>query len=253
MKPALEVLPTAALASQAAADRFTVAAGDAIRARGRFVVALSGGSTPLHMYERIAAGAHASAVDWTRVQVLWSDERCVPSDDAQSNYRMARETLLDHVPIPQANVHRVRGEDEPVEAASAYEGVLRRVLATSAERPGGSSGGRVDLVLLGLGEDGHTASLFPGMVDVHESQHWVRAVHAPAVVPPWRVTFTPAAINAAVAVDFLVTGSAKAAIVRDVLEGLHRPHELPAQLVAAASGRVTWVLDAAAAAGLRKA
>ena len=197
-------------------------------------MALAGGSTPRSMYAQLAAAPFASMVEWSKVQVLWGDERCVPPDDKASNYRMAREALLDHVPVAAANVHRIRGEDDPNEAAAAYEREMQRM----------------DLVLLGLGEDGHTASLFPGAVAAHDDPRRVIAVRAP-VVPAWRVTLTPVVINAATEVAFLVAGAAKAGVVQRVLEGPRRPHKLPAQLIAPASGRVAWFLDAAAAAELR--
>ena len=247
----LEVLPTAALAAQAAARRFVAAANDAIRSRGEFVVALSGGSTPRSMYARLAAEPDASGVNWSRVQVLWGDERCVPPDHAASNYRMAREALLDHVPIPAANAHRIRGEDDPAEAATVYERVIRGVLRTPIGPPRDAPGARIDLVLLGLGEDGHTASLFPGAVAVHGSPCWVRAEYVQAV-SAWRVTLTPITFNAAAEVAFLVTGVAKAPILRQVLEGPWRPYQLPAQLIAPTAGRVRWFVDAPAAAALRR-
>ena len=177
-----------------------------------------------------------SSVMWSRVQVLWGDERCVPPDHVESNYRMARETLLDHVPVPAANVHRIHGEDDPAIAAAAYETTLRALA-------------RIDLVLLGLGEDGHTASLFPGGAAVHEQTRWVMAAQA-APGSMWRITLTPAVINAAAEVLFLVSGGAKAGILRRVIAGPRRPQELPAQAIATSNGRVRWCVDAAAAAEL---
>jgi 6-phosphogluconolactonase len=247
----LEVLPTAALVAEAAARRFVAAANDAIRARGEFVVALSGGSTPRSLYLRLAAESGGSNLDWSRIQVLWSDERCVPPDDAASNYRMARQTLLDHVPIPAANVHRIHGEDDPAAAAAAYERVLRSVLRRPTGPPCGTPATRIDLVLLGLGVDGHTASLFPGTAAVQDRRSWVRAEYVQAE-SAWRVTLTPVIINAAACVAFLVSGEAKADVVRKVLEGPRRPHELPAQRIAPADGRVVWFVDAPAAASLRR-
>jgi len=246
----LQVLPSASLVAEAAARRFVAIANDAIRARGEFVVALSGGSTPRSMYARLAAEPAASNVNWSRLQVLWGDERCVPPDHAASNYRMAREALLDHVPIPAANVHRIRGEDDPGAAATAYEQVIRGVLRTPTGPPRGPSAARIDLVLLGLGVDGHTASLFPGAVAVHDSPSWVRAEYARKQCRRGG-SRSPLIINAAAVVAFVVTGGAKAAIVRKVLEGPHRPHELPAQLIAPAAGHVLWFVDAPAAAALR--
>jgi len=188
-------------------------------------------------------------MDWSRVQFLWSDERCVPPDHPDSNYRMAREALLDHVPVPAANIHRIRGEAGPAEAAGEYERVLRSVLRTPSGAPGHGAGARIDLVLLGLGVDGHTASLFPGAPEILESTSWVRAGFIPTV-SAWRVTLTPILLNAAAEVAFLVTGGTKAAIVRQVLEGPRRPDRFPAQAIALVAGRTTWFLDSLAAAEL---
>lgn len=240
------VLPTVEALAEDAAQRFARAAGDAVHTRGEFVVAFSGGNTPRSLYARLAAPPYASAVPWSEVVVCWGDERCVPPDDAVSNYRMARETLLDHVPIPATQVHRIRGEDDPVAAARAYEQTLRSALRTPQGPPREAPGARIDLVLLGLGDDGHTASLFPGAPVATNGDSWV-AAHYVAAVSQWRVTLTPVIINAAAEVLFLVSGASKAAIVRRVLEGPLRPHELPAQLIAPADGRVLWLLDAAAA------
>ena len=242
MRADLAVLPSAAALADAAAGHFVAAAGDAISSRGQFIVALSGGSTPRDTYLRLGTGALVSKVMWSRVQVLWGDERCVPPDHMESNYRMARDTLLDRVPVPAGNVHRILGEDAPTSAAEAYEATLRALLRTPA-------GARIDLVLLGLGEDGHTASLFPGSAAVHEQTRWVLAARASAA-SMWRITLTPAVINAAAEVLFLVSGGAKAGILRRVLEGPRRPEELPAQAIAPSNGRVRWCVDAAAAADL---
>ena len=242
MRADLAVLPSAAALADAAAGRFVAAAGDAIASRGQFIVALSSGSTPRDTYLRLGTGALVSKVMWSRVQVLWGDERCVPPHDVESNYRMARETLLDRVPVPAENVHRIHGEDDPATAARVYETTLRALLRTPA-------GARIDLVLLGLGEDGHTASLFPGSAAVHEQTRWVMAARA-AAASMWRITLTPAVINAAVEVLFLVSGRAKAGILRRVLEGPRLPLELPAQAIAPSNGRVRWCVDAAAAADL---
>src|SRR3989449_3748140 len=224
MRADLAVLPSAAALADAAAGRFVAAAGDAIASRGQFIVALSGGSTPRDTYLRLGTAALVSKVMWSRVQVLWGDERCVPPQHVESNYRMARETLLDRVPVPAANVHRIHGEDDPGTAAEAYEGTLRALLRTPV-------GARIDLVLLGLGEDGHTASLFPGSAAVHEQTRWVMAARAGAA-SMWRITLTPAVINAAVEVLFLVSGGAKAGLLRPVLQGPRRPEAVPAPAMA---------------------
>lgn len=245
MTPLLEILPTPQLTAEAAARHFVTVAGEAVRTRGEFVVALSGGSTPKLLYELLATPQFANQVEWQRVRVVWGDERCVPPDDPASNYRMAREALLDRVPIPPANIHRIRGESDPTEAAAEYERVLRDVLRTPLGPPGGPGATRIDLVLLGLGLDGHTASLFPDSVAVRDSPHWVMADHR-STDTTWRVTLTPLVLNTANQVAFLVWGSDKASIVRQVLEGTRRPHQLPAQLIQPDSGRLRWFLDAAA-------
>jgi 6-phosphogluconolactonase len=235
------VVPDAAALADAAAGRFVAAAGDAIASHGQFIVALAGGSTPRDTYLRLGAETLRSKVTWSRVQIVWGDERCVPPHHVDSNYRMAREALLDRVPVPAANVHRIHGEDDPLSAAADYEATLRALLRTPA---------RIDLVLLGLGDDGHTASLFPGSAAVHEQTRWVMAVRADAATM-WRITLTPAVINAAAEVLFLVSGGAKAGILRRVLQGPRHPQELPAQVIAASNGRrVRWCVDAAAAADL---
>lgn len=247
----LEVLPDAARLADTAARRFIFAANTAIQARGEFIVALSGGSTPREVYSRLAREPFVSSLDWSRVRILWGDERCVPPDHAESNFRMARETLLDHVPVPEANVHRIRGEDDPAVAAATYERVLRTVLRTPSGPPRHVPASRLDLILLGLGSDGHTASLFPGGDSLRANARWVVAEYVRGA-SMWRVSLTPIVINAAAEIAFVVSGDAKAAIVRKVLEGPDRPQELPAQLIAPATGRLVWLLDAPAAADLQR-
>lgn len=247
----LEVLPSAALAAEAAARKFILAANDAIGSRGEFVVALSGGATPQSVYQRLAAEPFASSLDWSRVQVLWGDERCVPPAHEASNYRMARKTLLDTVPVREANLHRIHGEDDPSEAAAGYQRVLRSVLRTPVGAPRTVSGCRIDLVLLGLGLDGHTASLFPSATAHEAGSRWAVAARDPSGLM-WRVTLTPIVINAAADIVFLVSGGAKAAILRRVLEGPHRPNDLPAQSITPTAGRALWLVDAAAASDLRR-
>ncbi len=162
---------------------------------------------------------------------------------------MARETLLDRAPIPAANVHRIRGEDDPVTAAANYEATLRTLLATPAGPPHTTAGARIDLVLLGLGEDGHTASLFPNGVALNERLRWVVAEHV-AAVSMGRITLTPPVINAAAEILFLVSGGDKANILRRVLAGPRCPGELPAQMIVPLEGQMHWFVDAAAASAL---
>ncbi|MFV1858396.1 MAG: 6-phosphogluconolactonase [Anaerolineales bacterium] len=232
---------TKALA-QAAADRFVAASEDAIEKRGRFTVALSGGSTPQETYSRLADPSLATRVSWRNVLLFWGDERCVPPDHPDSNYRMVRKTLIQKVPIPQTNVHRILGELDPDLAAEAYVDELRSVFG-SEERP------RFDLIFLGLGEDGHTASLFPGSLALSETEHWVLAVFAEQL-QTWRVTLTPPVFNSARQLLFLVAGKSKADRLQEVLEGEPQPESLPAQIIQPRNGQVTWLIDQAAAAKL---
>jgi 6-phosphogluconolactonase len=250
-RSAIEISPDIAALSVAAAERFVVASQQAIDAHGKFVVALSGGSTPRRTYELLAREPFASRVKWSRVHVVWGDERCVAPDDASSNYRMAREVLLDHVPIPAANVHRMHGEDDPASAAASYETMLRALLVTPNGPPASAPGKNIDLALLGLGDNGHTASIFPESVAMSEQRRWVIAEYVLAV-SMWRITLTAPILNASAEVLFLVAGGDKAAVMQRVLEGARVPRELPAQLIAPSPGRIGWLVDVAAAAKLRK-
>lgn len=235
--------------ARAVAEHVVAQAADAVARRGRFLLVLAGGSTPRAAYEALASDAFASRVDWNRVHVFWGDERCVPPDDPRSNYRMAQEALLDRVAVPPAQVHRIRGEDEPGRAAAAYEHVLRDLLGS--EGPEGPPRTGLDLVLLGLGADGHAASLWPGQAAVREPVRWVVAAYVEAVAM-WRITLTPVVINRAHHVSFVVSGAAKADRVREVLEGPRVPDRLPAQALQPVSGRLTWLLDETAASRLRE-
>ena len=234
-------LPTREAVTAATADAIVAAATGAIAARGRFLLVLSGGSTPRALYELLATPAYAARIDWTRTHVFWGDERCVPPDDRSSNYRMAREALLDKVPISPEAIHRLRGEDPPAAAAAAYEADLRQVFGAGAPR--------FDVVLLGMGDNGHTASLFPHLTAVREMSRWVVAEYV-GEVSMWRLTMTPPALNAAARVLFVVVGAEKADMLRRVLQGPRDIDALPAQVVAPASGVLTWLVDTAAAANL---
>jgi 6-phosphogluconolactonase len=234
---------------QAAAELFVCAAAEAIEASGRFAVALSGGSTPQGLYALLANDLCSTRIDWSFVHVFWGDERCVPPSNPASNYRMARVTLLARVPVPASNVHRIRGEDEPAAAAAAYERKLRELFGTPVGEPRTSAGARFDLIFLGVGADGHTASLFPGSAAVRETRRWVMAEDI-ADVSMSRVTLTPVVINAAAAIVFLVSGREKSAILHRVLEGPYEPDAMPAQAIAPRAGRLRWLADADAAADL---
>lgn len=230
--------------AQVAAEHFVALAAEANAARGQFSVALSGGSTPRATYELLATALFADRVDWPRVHVFWGDERAVPPHHPASNYRLARETLFDHVPIPAGNVHRVLSEGEPTRAAAAYESELRSFFRRHPLGPQP----HFDLVMLGMGEDGHTASLFPGTAALSEETRWVVA-HFVNQVSAWRITLVPAVLNAARQVTFLVRGRSKAAALARVLAG----DPLPAGLVRPDLGRVTWLVDHDAASELTEA
>jgi 6-phosphogluconolactonase len=234
--------PDAASLARAAAEHFVTLAAEVIAAHGQFVVALSGGSTPRIAYALLASDEFAARVDWPRVRVFWGDERCVPPDHPDSNYRMVREALLERIQIPTENVHRIRGELPPDQAATAYQAELEAVLG---------AGGRFDLILLGMGADGHTASLFPDTGAMREQTRRVVA-HYMDKLAAWRVTLTPVAINAAAHVIFIVSGAGKAERLREVLAGPYQPDILPAQIVRPTDGRLLWLVDAAAAIHLRE-
>lgn len=251
MVSTIEVFADGDALMHAAAGRWVSAAARATVVSGRFVVALAGGSTPRRLYALLASAPYVTAVDWSRVHVFWSDERCVAPDDPASNYRMAREALLDHVPLREQHICRIRGETEPAAAAKAYEDTLRERFATPNGAPRITPGARFDLVLLGMGEDGHTASLFPGRPVVDIESLWVNAVQPPSG-SPWRVTLTSTVINAASEVVFLVSGGAKAATLQRVIEGPNRPEVLPAQSIAPRVGRLQWLVDESAALSLRR-
>jgi 6-phosphogluconolactonase len=234
---------------ETAAECFARAAAAAIRTSGSFKLALSGGSTPSGLYALLASPRQATRIEWSRVHVFWGDERCVAPSDPESNQRMARAALLDHVPLPAAHVHAIRGEGDPDAEATRYEQALREAFATPDGPPRSAPGARFDLVLLGLGEDGHTASLFPGSPALRETRRWVMTAqsgpHATA-----RVTLTPVVINAAAEVIFLVSGRAKAAILKRVLFGPREPDPLPAQAILPRAGELRWLVDADAASAL---
>ncbi len=234
---AMRVYPAPADVARALADEFVLQARDAIRARGRFAVALAGGTTPKAAYTLLAEPPRSTSIDWSRVEVFFGDERCVPPDDAQSTYRMARRAFLDAIRIDAAHVHRMRGEADPAGAARAYRDEL---VAAFGAQP------HFDLIMLGMGPDGHTASLFPGTDPLAGDAELVRAVYSQSQAQ-WRITLTPRAINASSAVVFAVEGEAKAKTLAAVREGPYDPVLLPSQIVAPARGTLTWPGDRAAA------
>lgn len=216
----------------AAAKWITDVIEETVRLHGHCTVALAGGATPRPVYERMAVSPLAERIAWDRVAVYFGDERCVPPDDEESNYRLAREVLLQHVPIPSISVHRMEGERTDRDAAARdYERLLPA---------------RLDLLLLGMGEDGHTASLFPHSPALTERARRVVPVSRPAPSHS-RLTITPPVIHAANTLIVVVAGAGKAATVARALEGAYAPDEMPVQLAL----RGTWLIDHAAARGLR--
>ena len=241
----IAVYPDTNTLSQQAAQFIVRLANESIVTRGRFSIALSGGSTPKVLYGLLGSEPYRDQIDWSKVDIFWSDERCVPPDSADSNYHMAREVLLSRVPLSPQQVHRMPADQPDHDAAAqAYTHEMQQSFSTEGIP-------RFDLIQLGMGPEGHTASLFPHQASLHEQQRLVMYVNVPKPPPP-RLTFTPPILNAARHVLFLVTGAEKADAVQAVLEGEYNPEEYPAQIVRPASGDVVWMLDEAAAGKLKR-
>lgn len=243
MARTLAIAPDPAGLAASAADCFVREVGDALRARGHADVALAGGSTPRAMNALLAAPPLRAALDWSRVRFFFGDERTVPPDHPDSNYRMNRETLFVPLGIPDERVFRMRGEDEPQAAAADYERVLVEQLGA---RP------RFDVLFLGMGPDGHTASLFPGTLGRIDDRRIVVANRVDQLAT-WRLTLTPHAINDARVVVITAGGAEKADALREVFEGPYQPDVHPVQLVAPQDGELLWLIDAPAAAKLTAA
>ena len=218
------------------ASLFISSAADAINQYGVFSTALSGGSTPIPLYEFLAKDSSTDNLVWNQIHFYWSDERPVPPDHPDSNFRQAYHSLLKPRRIPPENIHRIPGELDPITAAQTYQ---QEILARFNEIPA-----RFNLILLGMGTDGHTASLFPGTKTVTNPQQneWVAANHVPQH-STWRITFTPGLINAAEQVIFMVTGQSKAETLLNVLEGTYLPEQYPSQLIKPFNSNLTWLID----------
>ena len=246
----VRALPEPEALARAAAEEVAGRLEAAARARGLATIALSGGSTPRALHALLTAedGPFRARIPWTATHFFWGDERHVPPDHPDSNYRMAWETLLSRVPVAATQVHRIPAEMPDADAAArAYEAELRDVFGARGLLAEGRP--RFDLVLLGMGADGHTASLFPGTAVVHETGRWVAAPWVPKL-DAHRITLTPPVLNAAAAVLFLVAGQDKAETLRAVLEGPILPDRFPSQGVAPTDGDLVWLVDQAAAARL---
>lgn len=240
-RPQIRVYSSRVAAAQALSAAFVRAAERALAGRDRFTVALAGGNSPREAYQMIA-NEYASDVDWLRTHVFWGDERMVPPHDPQSNAHMAREALLNHVPIPSNHIHRIMGEHAPEEAAAAYNDELQHHFRGSTPR--------FDLILLGMGADGHVASMFPGTAALNETKRYAVANHVPSL-DAWRVTLTLPVINNASQVIIYVLGEDKGAMIKHVLgETVPEGEIVPAQLVNPL-GELMWILDEAAGAHLR--
>jgi 6-phosphogluconolactonase len=240
--PQIEVYADPQSLAEAAVRRFLTLAPRSIAERSRFCVALSGGSTPKTAYALLGETSNADRFNWSKVHFFYCDERCVPPNGSESNYHMTYRTLLGSVSIPAENIHRIRGELGPSQAAEVYEMDLRAFFR-------GMGTPRFDLILLGLGEDGHTASLFPGSTALREMKRWAVSVEHSTPPPPLvpRVTLTPSVFNAAADVVFMVSGAGKADILKQVLYGDYQPEILPAQIVSPVDGSLLWLVDKAAA------
>ncbi|MCU1318815.1 MAG: 6-phosphogluconolactonase [Edaphobacter sp.] len=238
-----QIAPTPAAVAQAAAQLFTSVAIKAVEARSLARIAISGGTTPKAMFALLADPAQpfVRQVPWDKIDLYWVDERCVPPDHADSNYRMTKEALLSKVPLQTERIHRMEGELEPEVAAARYESTIRNSFKLEgAETP------TFDLILLGMGDDGHTASLFPHTEALNDMTHIVVANHVPQK-DTWRITLTWPVINQGREVVFLIEGAAKAQILHDVLLGPYQPDTYPSQIIRPVSGRLTLLLDSAAA------
>ena len=240
--PSVRVFDDPEQVAREAAGLFVRLSIEAVSERGSFSVALSGGTTPRRVYELLASDDYRTQVTWASVHVFFGDERTVAPDHPDSNFRMANEALLSRVALPARNVHRMNGVGDAAANASRYESELRAIFG-DAEWP------RLDLVMLGMGDDGHTASLFPGTTALAEERAWVVANWIEKF-QTWRITLTAPAINAAHRVLFLVTGAGKAERLREVLKGERDPSRLPSQLIQPRDGTLEWLVDRAAAAKL---
>jgi 6-phosphogluconolactonase len=236
----LVVVPDETVLGRTVAEHVVAVGGRAIAARGRFDLALAGGSTPKAAYALLAARPLRDALDWSKVRFFFGDERCVPPDDAQSNYRMALEALLAPLDIASERVFRMHGEDDPQHTARAYAGVLVDELGSTPA---------FDMLMLGMGPDGHTASLFPGTDPLVDDALLVRAPYVEKF-RTYRITLTPRVINAARQVAIATAGPSKAEALERVLGGPYDPTALPIQIVRPTSGTLTWFVDRAAVAAL---
>ena len=234
--PTIKVVPDSAAIAAEAAQKIIEIADAAIAAHENFSIALSGGSTPKTLFKLLATDPYSQHIDWNNWQIYFGDERCVPPAHADSNFRMARESLLDHVPIPPEHIYRMKGEIEPQQAAIEYGQLLKQNFGE----------GGLDVILLGMGDDGHTASLFPHTAALGETSHRCVANYVEKL-GVWRITMTAPFINRARHVIVMVSGAAKAQRIDQVLQGPPDPQTLPIQMIRPTNGEMLWIMDAGAA------
>src|SRR5882757_9383191 len=235
----LHVFKDAEDLSNASAKWIADIIGATLKIKDRFTIALSGGSTPERLHKILAASPYKEQIDWTRMHIFWGDERAVPFEDSRNNAKMAYDTLLNFVPVPADQIHVMRTDISPEQSALEYEKILHQYF--------GETGASFDLVLLGMGDDGHTLSLFPGTEVVHEEAAWATAFFLKAQ-DMYRITLTKSIVNRSACVAFLTTGAGKAHALKEVLKGSYNPDLYPSQEIKPV-GELHWFVDEAAAAG----
>jgi 6-phosphogluconolactonase len=248
----LHVFKNADELSQAVAKWMADCIAATLKRSDRFTIALSGGSTPKLLHKILAAAPYKDQIDWSKLHIFWGDERDVPFEDSRNNAKMAYDTLLNFVPVPPSQIHVMRTDIPPEQSAAEYEKILHEYFDVPA---GAASAGSVvansfDLVLLGMGDDGHTLSLFPGTEAVHEETAWAIAYYLKAQ-DMYRITLTKAIVNKAARVAFLTTGAGKAHALKEVLHGAYNPDLYPSQEIKPVAGELHWFVDEAAAADLK--
>ena len=211
---------------------------DTLKKQDLFTLVLSGGGTPKLLFQKLASDKFKNKIDWKRIHIFWGDERVVPFEDDRNNAKMAYDILINHIDIPPEQVHIMRTDIEPELAAEKYEKVLHQYFDNTPNS--------FDLVLLGMGDDGHTLSLFPGSPIIEEHEHWVNSVYNEQQ-KMYRVTLMPVIVNKASNIAFMVDGAKKANVLQQVIEGPYTPRELPAQIIKPVKGQLSWFLDKAAA------
>ena len=238
----LQVYKDAQELSQAAAKWIAGLIAETLKVRDRFTIALSGGSTPKLLHKILAAAPYKDQIDWSKMHIFWGDERAVPFEDDRNNAKMAYDTLLNFVPVPPSQIHVMRTDIGPEESAIEYEKILHQYFDKTSNT--------FDLVLLGMGDDGHTLSLFPGTAIVHEEKAWAKAFFLPAQ-DMYRITLTKTIVNKAAHIAFLTTGTGKAHALKEVLKGAYNPDLYPSQEIKPVNGELHWFVDEAAAANLK--